>query len=264
MVHYVIAWDHRIKFSFDKEQGRPMPIGLWCSLSVLTTSHPSSCEVWRENEKVSSSLRIRITDWLPISSELSFTLLLLELCLSIIRPAVIGCLIVLFLFTGFPLGDCHWETTTTVYSLWLETQYMKGCCTPQLLKSDGCKKRMDRSTIAWRADFHTLRTAYEARSSLGTIWSPPLVRVDWHAFARWADLLTRRTCLRAYNVIDTFWGPPKLGVEGLTLAWSAQLLTGRTELLTHLLIGLDTVVRPVVVLQYNQHNNNTITTIMSV
>ena len=55
---------------------------------------------------------------------------------------------------------------------------------PQLLKSDGCKKRVDRSTIAWGADFHTLRTADKAHSSLGTVGSPPMVRVDGHAFAR--------------------------------------------------------------------------------
>ena len=121
---------------------------------------------------------------------------------------------------------------------------------PQLLKSNGCKERVDRSTIAWGADFHTLRTADKAHSSLGTVGSPPMVRVDGHAFARWADFLTKRTCLRAYNAIRTFWGPPKLGVKGLTLAWSAQLLTRWTELVTHWLVGLDTVVRPVVILQY--------------
>ena len=128
---------------------------------------------------------------------------------------------------------------------------MKTCRAPQLLKSDGCKKRVDRSTIAWRANLLTLRTAYETNWSGLTFGSPPFGWVDRHAFTGRANTLTLRASNTTCRSGGTFRGPPKLRVERLTLARSAQTLTRWTEFHTHRLIGFDTVWRPVVVLQYN-------------
>ena len=133
---------------------------------------------------------------------------------------------------------------------------MKTCRAPQLLKSNGCKKWVNRPTIAWGANLLTLGAVYKANGSGLTFWSPPLVRIDRHTFTRWANFLTLRAYLETRWPFDTFRGPPKLGVEGLTLAWSAQRLAGWTELETHGLIRLDTVWRPVVVLQCNKYKND--------